>query len=113
MNFVKPRHYKGLNTKPGEINHGMNSGYQAINLAYHFGANRILLMGYDMQKTNGKSHWHGDHPHGMTNAEGVKKWGPRFPQLAQDLVREGIEAINCSLETALDCFPRARIEDVI
>lgn len=28
---------------------GANSGYQAINLAVHFGAKRIILLGYDMQ----------------------------------------------------------------
>ena len=28
---------------------GSNSGYQAINLAVHFGAKRIILLGYDMQ----------------------------------------------------------------
>lgn len=91
----------------------MNSGYQAINLAYHFGVSRILLIGYDMQRTGGKAHWHGDHVSGLTNAEGLSKWATRFPALAQDLEREGVEVINCSQETALTCFPRARLEDVV
>lgn len=91
----------------------MNSGYQAINLAYHFGVSRIILIGYDMQRTEGRSHWHGDHPKGLTNAEGVAKWASRFPQLAADLEREGVEVVNCSKETALNCFKRARLEDVI
>lgn len=113
MNFVKPRTHKGLNTTRGEINHGMNSGYQAINLAYHFGVSRILLIGYDMQRTGGQAHWHGDHPKGLTNAEGLNKWAARFPKLAEDLAKEGVEVINCSRETALRCFSRARLEDVI
>ena len=34
---------------PRFVRTGRNSGYQAINLAAHFGATRILLLGYDMQ----------------------------------------------------------------
>jgi hypothetical protein len=30
------------------LHHGQNSGYQALHLAVHFAAKRILLLGYDM-----------------------------------------------------------------
>lgn len=95
-----------------EINHGMNSGYQAINLAYHFGVSRIILLGYDMQHTEGKRHWFGDHPKSLTNADGIHNWVKGFSLLAKDLEREGVEVINCSPTTALTCFKRAEIESL-
>lgn len=41
---------EGLEVKdPRFVRSGKNSGYQAINLAVHLGAKRIILLGYDMQ----------------------------------------------------------------
>lgn len=95
------------------IHHGANSGYQAIGLAWHLGAERIVLIGYDMQRTGGKSHWHGDHPRGLSNAIGVRGWARHFDPLARDLQAGGVDVINCTIETAIDCFPRADLRDVI
>jgi len=97
----------------GYIASGGNSGYQAINLAYMLGAERIILLGFDMQKTGGKAHWHGDHIAGLGNAENVSGWVKNFDALAKDLELLGVEVINCSRETALKCFKRALITEVI
>ena len=100
---------------PGLLHTGNNSGYQAIGLAVLLGAARILLLGYDMSRTGGKSHHHGDHPSGLNNPTGeqLQRYAAAFETLPPDLDRLGIECINCSRETALTCFPRARIEDVL
>ena len=50
--------------KTARIEHYRNSGGGAVSLAIARGAKRIILLGYDMQKTGGMSHWHGDHPEG-------------------------------------------------
>lgn len=91
----------------------MNSGHQAINLASVFGAARILLLGYDVQHTGGKSHWHGDHPRTLGNARCVANWARGFKRQAQDARLLGIEIVNCSRVTALDCFDRAKITDCL
>lgn len=88
----------------------MNSGYQAINLAYQFGAAKIILIGYDMQHTGGKTHWHGDHPKGLTNAQGIEGWRKCFTPLAEDLAAIGVDVVNCSNETALTCFRRSTLQ---
>ncbi|GAB2913753.1 glycosyltransferase family 9 protein [Paralcaligenes ginsengisoli] len=88
-----------------------NSGAGAIALAAHLGAKRIMLLGYDCQKTNGQSHWHGDHPRGLGNAGSVDKWPAQFRQVGQDL--SGIEIVNCSRATALTVFPTAALDDVL
>lgn len=95
------------------IHWGGNSGYQAINLAYLWGARRVVLLGYDMQKTDGKSHWFGDHPKGLNGNSPYPTWIQKFDRLAADLKSEGVEVINATRETALRCFQRANLEDIL
>lgn len=106
----------GLSRDPTYIHQGANSGYQALNLAVHLGCNPILLLGFDMKPgPNGESHWHGDHVAGLNNPcpENFKMWRDFFATTVPDLARAGVEVLNCTPDSALDCFPRARLEDVI
>lgn len=96
-----------------KVHFGANSGYQAINLAYLFGAVRIVLLGFDMQMTAGKSHWHGDHPGELNRDCPVRSFAKNFPALASDLSGAGVEVINATRETALDCFPIKKLEDAL
>lgn len=100
---------KGLCTTPGKIHGGMNGGYQTIGKAFHDGARKIVLLGYDMLP----GHWHGDHPReisGPGHAADYPLYASNFPALAIDLDRAGIEVVNCSRNTALTCFRRSTIE---
>lgn len=103
----------GLSKDPNTINGGGNSGYQAISLAAMFGASRIVLLGYDMQMTDGKHHWHGKHEGGLPNGTNFVTWMSRMRKLAEDLAAAGIETINCTRKTALRHFPRAKLEDTL
>lgn len=95
----------GLERKPNGVRTGRNSGYQAMNVAFHLGAKRILLLGYDMQiKPGGKAHWFGSHPEG--GPPPVQSFRGMFRCLVGPLEKEGVTVINCSRETALDAFPR-------
>jgi hypothetical protein len=111
LNHIPGENKQGLCTEPGRIHFGSNGGFQAINLAYHLGAKRIALLGYDMQYTNGQSHWHGDHENGLNNPRNIKHWLPMMNRLARDCERVGMEVVNCSRSTALECFERSTIED--
>ena len=99
--WIKSKGLRGLSRDPAVIHQGGNGGYQAIGLAYHFGATRILLAGDDMQHTGGRAHNHEDYPAGFSNANGVKQWAPAFNALDADLIAAGVELINCTTETAL------------
>ena len=99
---------RGLNRASMRVNAGGNSGFQAINLAYHLGATRIILLGYDMQ---GNTHWHGAHPAGLNNGHShYADWRSRLGELAKDLEAEGVEVINATRDTALTCFRRVVLE---
>jgi hypothetical protein len=101
----------GLERKPNGLKTGRNSGYQAMNLAFHLGAKRIVLLGYDMQYTHGKSHWHGDHPWG--GKPPVQSFRGMFRGIVGPLAKEGVSVVNCTRETSLDCFPLMALEEAL
>jgi hypothetical protein len=95
-----------LSGGPGVLGDGRNSGHHAIALAYQFGAARMVLLGFDFQRTGGAGHWHGDHPAGLGNLERMQEWPIRMAALA-DAAREAQwPIVNASRETALTCFER-------
>lgn len=97
-----------------KVHHGGNSGYIAVQLARLIGYSRILLVGFDHKHTNGKRHWFGDHDPKIfnKNADDVDLWVNAFDRLAPLLLLD-TEVINCSNETALECFPRSSLETEI
>lgn len=92
----------GFDAHPARVRTGGNSGYQAVHVAIHTGAARILLFGFDMHGT----HFFGRHPAPLRNpdADSLARWVERFAALNG----RGAEIINCTPGSALDAFP---IED--
>jgi len=103
----------GLSRINGRVHSGGNSGYVALGLAYLFGAREILLVGYDMQDTGGMAHWHGDHPPTLNQERPYVRWLKAMPTLAEGLKDVGVQVVNCSIETALLCFPRGDLESCL
>ena len=101
----------GLERKRNGLRTGRNGGFQAMNLAVHLGAKSIVLLGYDMQRTDGKEHWFGDHPNGQTSPLG--SFRGMFDTIVEPLKDLGITVTNCSRHTALTSFPCARLEDTL
>lgn len=112
MHFVPSKSDPGLATID-RVHNGRNSGYQAANLAYLFGARRIILVGYDMQRTNGKQHWFGDHPKSLGNQLPFEVCIQHFGILAGDLERAGVEVINATEQTALRCFKQLPLAEAL
>lgn len=111
----RPAGFKGLSLKPDRLCLGLaggcNSGYQAINLAVLYGATRILLLGYDMQRdAQRRAHFFGKHPDGLCNASPYDLMARSFLDLIQPLSDLGVTVINCTRETALTAFPRQPLD---
>lgn len=104
----------GFDPDPAAVRTGANSAYQATHIAMHAGAARILLCGVDMTGAYG-SHHHGDHPAPLRNTPecAYLEMRRRWPALAKAAAERGIEIINCSAISALECFPKRRIEEVL
>lgn len=90
-----------------------NSGASAIALAVLTGPARIVLLGYDCQKTGGKSHWHGDHPSTLSNALSMSHWPRAFRNVSRFAKEHGVKVINCTRQTALECFPCQPLETLL
>lgn len=105
IRYIESSPAPGLGKSPGLIHQGQNGGYQAINLAYHAGATRLILLGFDMQG----SHWHGDHPLPLTNPKPYlfEAYRKNFGPMARDLQAAGISVVNCTPGSALTAFPQA------
>lgn len=100
----------GLSSDPGSVALGRNSVYQAINVAVHFGASRILLLGVDMQGPPG-SHFFGRHPNNSGPPYNVCI--ERFATMVKPLKQLGIEVLNCTRKTALKVFPCVPLEEAL
>lgn len=105
----------GLEIDPTGLRTGRNSGYQAINLAVHLGAKKIVLLGYDMQDTGGKRNWFPPRP--PSYSQGVVPWHSNivhcWPSIVAPLQTLGIAVINATRTTALDVFPQMALEEAL
>lgn len=114
IEYIPSDNSPGLSKKPGVINEGGNSGYQAIGLAHHLGASRIILLGFDMGRaSDGKTHWFGSHPGRLEVASPYDLWIRKFADLAKDLEAAGVQVINASRDTRLEAFPRATLDEIL
>ena len=105
------RHLGVESTHASEWFHNFgNSGACAIGIAMASGASKIVLIGYDCQATDGKTHWHGDHVAGLSNAISIKRWPAQFQNVATAAKNHGVQIINASRATGLKCFERQSLE---
>jgi hypothetical protein len=113
LNHINGENLPKVSTNPHLIHYGGNSGFQAINLVYHRAPERILLLGFDMQDTDGKKHWFGDHPWPLRNTNVWSKHIRCMEEAATEYKKLGVEVINCSRQTALKGFARGIITEVL
>ena len=106
-------HQLGEGLSDDRIHAGGNGGYQAVQLAALFGASKVILLGYDLQRSGGKSHWHGDHPKPLADPQALSDWARRLDRLFIRLAERGVELINASRETALRRIPRRSISEAL
>lgn len=88
---------------------GYCGGASAINLAYLFGARRIVLLGFDMRGGN----WHGQHKAAPLDNCFERHFIPALDRMAPALVADGCTVLNASPGSALRCFPVCDLEEVL
>ena len=103
----------GLELRPDGLKTGSNSGYQAINLAVHLGARKIVLLGYDMSPANGQHHWFGAHPYPNATVPPYSLFLKCFETLVTPLRTAGVEVLNATRRTVLHAFERRSLEEAL
>ena len=88
---------------------GFCSGGAAINLAYLFGARRIVLLGFDMRP----GHWHDRHRTASDPANYDRRYAAAIARMAPRLAAAGVDVVNATPGSALRCFPILRPEDAL
>lgn len=97
---------------PGLLYTGGHAGFQAPQIARHFGAARIVLLGYDAQPDdNGRHHFFGDHPDG-THVP-YAQWRAVYGVLHEELAARGVALVNASRSTAITAVPRVSLEEAL
>ncbi len=102
--------FTGLELDPSGLRTGKNSGYQAINLAVHLGAARIVLLGFDLKpNAKGLDHFFGPRVTKPPYADCL----PLFETLVDPLRAAGVSIVNASRVTKITCFDRASIAEAL
>jgi hypothetical protein len=117
-NTVKASKESGICTIPNTVAYNHNSGWGAVNLAYHLGARRIVLIGFDMKIINKKQHFHGDYINSkLVRTEeskmGFSKHLNVVPAIVKDAKRLGVEIINTSMKSAIKQFKKVPLKEFI
>jgi len=115
MKSVKVLQFReeGICDDPLYVARNRNSGGSAVNLAYHLGAKRIILLGFDMHLETGtkRSNWHDDNRCSPTeHSYGVML--NCFKKIAEDAVQLGLTIINATPESSLTLFPFQTLKEV-
>lgn len=101
----------GIHSEHDKICWNHNSGAAAITVAANLGAKRIVLLGFDMNAPTGKSHFHSEY--NQKRLPPFEKHLLGFAQIASDAKDRGIEIINCSMDSAIDVFPKINLKDIL
>ena len=114
------QHPSGITSNPMKVSWNGNSGAAAISVAAHTGARRIILLGFDMKLSEGNNqHWHNIYGRGTHFDQRRLKKLPfhrhlrGFPPIAKDAKRMGIEIINASPDSAIECFRKVHINELL
>lgn len=113
INIVVSKNLPGISIDPTVIHTGFNSSFQALNIAVLQGAKQILLLGVDCAILNGKRHWFGDHPGKLNRPSPYDLFIKAFNSASPTLKNLGVDVINCSEQSALTCFKKANLVDLL
>lgn len=104
----RPKDHDHLARDPGLLA-GLDAGSSAINLAFHFGAAEIVLLGFDMR---GGRWLNGEIPHHMPfpPQEHFDRHMASVAVMARDLAAEGVKVWNASPISAVTCFETRALE---
>lgn len=98
-----------LSDKPDTLALARTSTTGAINLAVHYGAKRIVLLGVDGKLApDGRRHNHGlrwPWPKGATAAAFADQIR-EYRAIAPSAVRLGVEIVNANVDSSVDAFPK-------
>lgn len=100
----------GLCKESGKVFNGGNSGHMALNLSYHLGYERVVLLGFDLYG----GHWFKPsfRPDILRKASPYEHFKTTLKDIVDDLEKENLLIYNCTPDSKLD-VPYTKLEDVL
>ena len=104
----------GISQRHRLINQNVSSGGGAINLAYQLGADKIILLGYDMHgdKDGWMRNWYPEQWQRARSQKGYANALIPFARLASDAKGLGLAILNATPGSCLKEFSMVDIEEV-
>lgn len=112
INYIAPKSQMAWSDNPAFVATGGNSGFQALNLAVLQGAERVILLGYDYgydERTQNKHWWEDKHPRDSRYSN-YANW-IKYMIKAEPLIP--VPVLNASPQSAIPCFPKVDLRDVL
>ena len=101
---LRTKEHKGLCEMRNHVS-GFDAGTSAINIAAHYGATEIIMLGYDMSG----GHFC-EHPLQNPPKDHFTRHMACLDDIAADAKTKGIRIVNCSPTTAVTAFERQPLE---
>lgn len=89
-----------------------NSGGSAINIAYHLGAKRIALVGFDMRRIGSATHFHDFYGKRSKEKDPYIRHMKCFDSIAEDANKLGLEIVNCTPGSKITQFQFVKLESL-
>ncbi len=107
----------GIDTMTNYVAWNYNTGFTAINLAYHFGARTIVLIGYDMRFNGREKNWHRDYwvdgRRPKLDKQLFKRWLSCVPKIEKDAKELGVTILNATPNSAIEKWPKVDWRDYL
>jgi len=112
IKFIHRGKILGIDKRPGFVAWNKCSGNSAINLAYHLGSRRIVLVGFDMKSNEkGETNYHNDHA--GKNSAPYNKFLAALEIISKDAEKLDVEILNACPGSACKYFPKGELSDFI
>jgi hypothetical protein len=102
----------GITIEPNRVRFNSSSGACAINLAWHLGAKRIVLVGYDMRVINGERNWRRHNNWQPGQPKGFEAFLKCFDYIAEDASGLGLDILNATPKSGIKNFPFISLESL-
>jgi hypothetical protein len=109
LSLVAGEHRPGFSIDPGVIHYGSNSGFQAVNFAYLWGAEEVVLVGFDMHG----EHFFGNHATPLRTGDAPFALFIAAFEEAARMMPPGFRILNATPGSALTCFEMVDLGAVV
>lgn len=104
----------GLSDRPDSVALRRSSVTGAINLALHYGAKQIVLLGVDGKLgADGRRHNHGDRYPWPLKPGCFDEHRAEFESVAASAIKAGVTIVNANPDSAIDVWPKMSFEECL